>query len=135
MINPLENSKSAAPPRLPADWSLTPVYSSRTLLVALVIVILLAVSAHRTEIDRMLVMSGEAVAVALNIKESSQVSKGLGRVATDLFPMRISEVRELARIENLDRDKLPWLAFIETRSFEESTLNINTLEMEKVVVE
>lgn len=135
MTNPIDSTKIDELPKIPAQWSLKPVYSVRALLVVLVVVLLLAFSAHRTEIDRMLVMSSNAVAVALGLKEESQVSKGLGRIAKDLLPLQISEVREVARIENFDKNDLPWFSFVETRSFEESTLNPETLDMDRVVVE
>lgn len=135
MRSPLDNNPSVVPQRMPAEWALKPIYSGRTLLAIFLIVILLAISAHRTEIDRMLRMSGEAVAVMFGVQDTSQVSNGLGRIAVDLFPLELSNVRELSRVENFTRDNLPWFSYIETRSFNESNLNTNTLEMEQVVVE
>lgn len=120
--------------RPPSEWRLTPIYSVRTLLAILVLIILLSLSAQRTDIDRMLSMCGDAIGVMFGWQETSQVSKGLGRIATDLFPLQLSEVRETARIEHFNYDQLPLFAFIETRTFVENTLNVETLQMEEVEI-
>lgn len=121
--------------RRPEDWQLRPIYTVRTLLTGLVLIVLLILSAQRTEIDRMIAMSGEAVGVIFGWQETSQVSTGFGRIATDLIPLQFSEARETARIEHFDRDQLPWFAYIETRTLSEKTLNIDTLAMEDAEVQ
>lgn len=128
------NAKSPASSH-PDQWSLKAPFSVGTLLLLLAASVLLAWSAHRTEIDRMLVQSGEAVAAAAGLKESSQVLKGLGRIATDLFPLQISDTRETARMEKFDRDHLPLLSYLGTRQTRESRLNSQTMAMEETTVE
>ena len=119
----------------PDQWRLKPPVSVTTLVLLLVASLLLAWSAHRTEIDRMLVQSGEAVAAAAGLKETSQVLKGLGRVATALFPLQFSETRETARLENFDRKELPPLSRLDKKEVRESRLNSTTMAMEETTVE
>lgn len=121
--------------RPPNEWQLSPIYSIRSLAAVTVLIVLLSLSAQRTEIGRMLAMSGEAVKVLLGWQETSQVSKGLSRIATDLFPLQFSEVREVARIEQFDREQLPWFASIETHTFVENKLNAETLQMEEMEIQ
>lgn len=135
MSRHISTTQEKNPHRPPSEWRLTPVYSVRTLLTIIVLIILLSLSAQRTEINRMIAMSGEAIGVMLGWRETSQVSKGLSRIAIDLFPLQFSEVREVARIDNFDHQQLPWLSYIETRTFLENTLNVDTLQMEEVEIQ
>ena len=121
-------------PAQPDQWRLKPAYSVRTLVLLLAASVLLAFSAHRTEIDRMLVLSGEAVAAAAGHRETSQVLKGLRRIATDLFPLQFSETREIARLENFDRDHLPPFSYLASQETRESRLNSDTMAMEETTM-
>lgn len=127
-------SAQSTAPSQPDQWRLKPTFPVGTVLLLLVASMLLTWSAHRTEIDRMLVQSGEAVAAAAGVKESSQVLKGLGRIATDLFPLQFSETRETARLEKFDRNNLPPLSHLGTKEIRESRLNPDTMAMEETVV-
>jgi len=128
-------SAQSPAPSQPDQWRLKPTFPVSTLLLLLVASMLLTWSAHRTEIDRMLVLSGEAVAAATGLKETSQVLKGLGRIATDLFPLQISETRETARLENFDRNDLPPLSHLGKKEVRESRLNTSTMTMEQTTME
>jgi phosphonate transport system permease protein len=119
----------------PDQWRLKPAYSARTIVLLLAASVLLAFSAHRTELDRMLALSAEAVAAAAGYQENSQVLRGLGRIASDLFPLQISETREIARLEDFDRDHLPFFSHLDIREVRESQLNTDTMEMEEVIAE
>ena len=128
-------SAQSTAPSQPDQWRLKPTFPVGTVLLLLVASMLLTWSAHRTEIDRMLVQSGEAVAAAAGLKETSQVLKGLGRIATDLFPLQISETRETARLENFNRNDLPPLSHLGSKEVRESRLNASTMAMEETTVE
>lgn len=121
--------------RSPSEWHLRPKYSVRFVIFALVAALLLAFSAHRTEMDRMVIMSSDAVLSVVGVKQESQVAKGLGRIFTDLFPMAITDRRDVARIENFDPDQLPWLSRIETETQITSRLNPETMTMENIETE
>lgn len=121
--------------RSPSEWHLRPKYSTRFIIFSVIAVLLLAFSAHRTEMDRMVIMSSDAVLSVVGIKEESQVAKGLGRIFTDLFPLVITDRRDVARIENFDPDQLPWLSRIETETQITSRLNPKTMAMENVETE
>lgn len=121
--------------RSPLEWHLRPAYSRRFIIVALVAVLLMAVSAHRTEMDRMTVMTTEAVLTVAGIKEESQVAKGLGRIFKDLFPLVITDRRDVSRIEGFDPGRLPWFSHLETEVEITSQLNPQTLAMENVETE
>lgn len=119
----------------PSEWHLRPEYSRRFIIITFIALLLLAFSAHRTEMDRMVVMSGEAVLSVVGVKEESQVAKGLGRIFTDLFPIVITDRRDVSRIENFDPDRLPWFSHIETELQITARLNPETLSMENAETE
>lgn len=121
--------------RPPSEWHLRPKYSIRFITIALAAVLLLAFSAHRTEMDRMVIMSSDAVLSVVGVKQESQVAKGLGRIFTDLFPLVFTDRRDVARIENFDSDQLPWLSRIETETQVTSRLNPETMTMENIETE
>jgi phosphonate transport system permease protein len=114
-------------------WRLDPPYRARHVFIALVALALLAVTGVRMEVPRMLHDSAQAVGYAVGVVEQSPVADGLKRVAESLWPLRISEETETARIENLNRDKLPWLSRIEVRETREPRMNTATLQIEETV--
>ncbi|MBD1400873.1 phosphonate ABC transporter, permease protein PhnE [Pelovirga terrestris] len=118
-----------------SEWTLRPEYTKRFIAATLLVVVLLTFSAQRTEIDRMMVMSGEALLSVTGITDESQVARGLGRIFGDMFPLVVAERREVGRIENFDPERLPWLGRLETEIQTLSQLNTNTLQMETIEVE
>jgi phosphonate transport system permease protein len=116
-----------------SEWHLNPPYSARHILIALAALLVLAVTGARMEVPRMLHDSAQAVGYAVGLAEQSSVATGIQRVAESVWPLRISEETETARIENLDRDKLPWLARIEIRESREPRMNTTTLQIEETV--
>ena len=121
--------------RSPSEWQLRPEYSRKFIILAIIAALLLAFSAHRTEMDRMVVMSTNAVLAVAGLKDESQVAKGLGRIVTDLFPLVITDRRDISRIEGFDPENLPWFSYIEAETHTVSQLNPQTLMMENVVTE
>jgi phosphonate transport system permease protein len=116
-----------------SEWQLNPPYSARHILIALAALLVLAVTGARMEVPRMLHDSAQAVGYTVGLAEQSPVATGLQRVAESVWPLRISEETETARIEHLDRDKLPWLARIEIRESREPRMNTTTLQIEETV--
>ena len=120
----------------PAEaWRIDPPYTLRSVALVLVVFALLWLTGSRVQMDRLAALTGEGFAVALGLRESSQVSAGAARIAGELFPMQISERREVARIENFDRNHLPWFSHIETEQTRERRLNPTTLVMEETTQE
>ncbi|MFU8847905.1 MAG: phosphonate ABC transporter, permease protein PhnE [Opitutales bacterium] len=121
------------PKKVPSEqWQIKPVWTPKLIGFLLVAAILFALSARHTEVDRMVGMSAEAVAVTVGLKDDSQVYSGMKRILTDLFPMKIEERREVNRIENFDRDNLPWFSRIETETSTQFVMNSETLSLEEV---
>ncbi|MBC7779354.1 MAG: phosphonate ABC transporter, permease protein PhnE [Proteobacteria bacterium] len=132
------NPASVAPaaPSAPIErWLARPPYGLKSGLVLLVVLIALGWSAQRVQIDVMIHQLGEAVGAQLGLAPQSQVGRGIARVGEAMFPPVISERTELARIEDLDRERLPWLARIEREQTREARLDPRTLQMEETVSE
>jgi phosphonate transport system permease protein len=129
----MKTSMSETSANRASEWHLNPPYNARHILIALAALLVLAVTGARMEVPRMLHDSGQAVGYAVGLAEQSPVADGLKRVAESVWPLRISEETETARIENLDRDKLPWLARIEIRESREPRMNTTTLQIEETV--
>jgi phosphonate transport system permease protein len=123
---------NAQAPAAPA-WRIDPPYGTRTAFVVLLVAAVLWFTGARVEMHRMLALTGEAVLAAVGLKEQSQVADGIGKVARSLFPLQFSETREVGRIENFDRDKLPWLAHVEKIEHREQRLSPQTLQLEETV--
>lgn len=121
--------------RPPAAWRLPPMFRARTVALAAGVFLLLLWSGHRVEMDRMAGLLAEWVAAVFQPGQSSQVGRGVRRVTSDLWPIQLSEVTPVDRLENFDRGKLPWLAHIEKRTEWEVRLNPATLVTERVAME
>ena len=114
------NDVAHMPPATPANgWHLDPPYRARSVLIVALVFLALAYTGSRVEIGRMLRLSGEAVLDLVGLREQSQVGDGLAKIGTSLFPIVLAERTPLARIENFDAAKLPWLAHVETELFHE----------------
>jgi phosphonate transport system permease protein len=130
----LASASPMHPSRHPADgWVLPAPYGWRTVLVVMVVLALLVFTGKRTEMDRMLQLSGEAFLASVGLKQESQVLSGFSKLAAAMFPPQLSERTELARIERLDRNDLPAFSRIEVEERTEQTLNPATLQMESRV--
>lgn len=114
-------------------WSLRPWIRPRTIALLLFALVLAGISAQRTEIDRMLALSAQAIGAALGGSQTSQVADGFGRIGRNLLPLQLSETRDLARIKNLDRDALPWGARIELQPVTERRIDPETLEITQTI--
>lgn len=123
----------AATARPAAEWSIGHPFGPKAIAALLVATVLLALSAPRVDVGSMVTLTGEWLAAQLGFRESSQVGKGLGRVAETMFPLQISERTELSHITDFDRSQLPWLARVERTEIRELKLNPTTLATEAVI--
>ncbi len=121
------------PVRRSSEWQLTPPYGSRTVLIILVIAVVMGLSGKNSEVDRMFYLIGEAVGNVFGLNESSQVVNGTKKVAESMFPLQISEVTEISRIENFDPENLPAFASIRTEETFNTVVDPETLAIEKTV--
>lgn len=112
------------------DWHLDHPYNARHLLWLIILLAAVLFTGHRVEMDKMVVMTGQAVGNLVGINEDSQVVRGLSRVASSMWPPVIGEKEEIGRLPHLDRNSLPWLSRIETQKIVEQKLNAETLQLE-----
>ena len=118
------------PQGIQLEWRLDPPYSAKHLLMVIAILAVLLWTGHRTEMDRMVAMSVEAVAKIVGLADDSQVVRGLSRVGSSMWPPAIGEQEDVARLPGLDRDRLPPFAYIEVQERKEQRLNPQSLQME-----
>lgn len=114
------------------EWKLDPPYKARHFVLAALFLLMIIVTGHRTEMDRMLAMSAQALGKLVGIQEESQVVRGLSRVADSMWPPVLVDKEEVTRIPDLDRNDLPWFSHLETEQRVQQHLNTTTLQMEKV---
>ena len=113
------------------EWHLDQPYRARHLLILIAVIALLLFTGHRTEMDKMVVMTGQAVGNIVGLNSESQVVRGLSRVGESMWPPVIATREELSRFPEIDRNNLPLFASIEVREVEEQRMNVDSLEMEK----
>jgi phosphonate transport system permease protein len=119
--------------RPPAAWQIGHPFGPKAIAALLLATALLAVSAGRVDIGAMLDLTGEWVAAQLGLRESSQVGRGLGRVAATMFPLQLAERTEITRLPELDRSTLPWFSRIERQETRQLKLNSVTLRTEEII--
>ncbi|WP_244222962.1 phosphonate ABC transporter, permease protein PhnE [Cupriavidus lacunae] len=119
-----------AMPGTQADWKLDQPYSARHLLIVLALLAALLYTGQRTEMDRMVAMTGQAVGNLLGLSPDSQVVRGLSRVAESMWPPALGEREEVARLPGLDRRRLPMLSHIEIQENREQHLDPQSLKWE-----
>jgi phosphonate transport system permease protein len=116
-----------------ATWRLDPPFKARHILFALIALLILALTGVRMEVPRMVHDTVQGVGYAVGLADQSPVADGVKRIAESVWPLRVSEEIETARIENLDRNNLPWLSHIEMRETREPRMNTETLQIEETV--
>jgi phosphonate transport system permease protein len=119
-----------SPARRPPDqWRLQQPFGARSLAAALVVAVLLGLSARHTEMDRLAVLSAEYVAHVLGLRRESQVARGFDRFLSTAFPLVIAEETPVARIDGFDRARLPWLSHLEMRESSTSEYDFGQQKM------
>jgi phosphonate transport system permease protein len=117
-------------PGTPLHWQLDAPYTARHVFIVLALLVVILFTGHRTEMDRMAVMSAQAVGKLIGVVDDSQVVRGLSRVAQSMWPPAMGEKEEVARLPELDRNKLPAFSHIEVQERTEERMNLQTLQME-----
>jgi phosphonate transport system permease protein len=115
------------------EWKLDHPYTAKHLLIVLVLLVTLIYTGQRTEMDRMVAMTVQAVGKLVGITDESQVVHGLSRIGQSMWPPAIAEKEEAARLPGLDRSDLPMFSYIEVQERREQRLNPQTLQMETEV--
>lgn len=116
-----------------AEWELSPPYGAKTVLAILVVLLVMLVSGKNSEIDRMFYMIGEAAGNIVGLNDDSQVVNGTNKIVESMFPLQISEVTEVARIENFDPDMIPRFTEVQTEEITRTIVDPTTLELTKTV--
>lgn len=98
-----------------SQWALEKSISPITIGALLIAAILMAFSAKNVELDKAVGQSWRAVLALVGYGES-RVVNGASNFLKKSFPMQLSTRMETNRIENFDRNDLPWLSYIETKS-------------------
>lgn len=122
----------SGPPPAASGWRYPPAMRPRALVAWTLLAFAVLVSAPSVEAGRMLRMTGEA-ATALATGGRSQVLDGLGAIGRQLVPLQIAERREISRIEDFDRDRLPPFSHIEIVEARVERLDPETLQLRAVV--
>ena len=122
----------SGPPPAASGWRYPPAMRPRALAAWTLLAFAVLVSAPSVEAGRMLRMTGEAAA-ALATGGRSQVLDGLGAIGRQLVPLQIAERREISRIEDFDRDRLPPFSHIEIVEARVERLDPETLQLRAVV--
>ncbi|MAB11257.1 MAG: phosphonate ABC transporter, permease protein PhnE [Hyphomonas sp.] len=78
---------------------------------------------------------GEFLQASVGLKESSQVGRGIGSVAKQMYPLAIAERTPVSLIDHFDPDHLPLFSRLETETVEESALDAETMQMTTQTVE
>lgn len=120
-------SRSAA-----SSWRFPQPYGWRSASTALVALLILVFTGHRVEMDRAVVMTGDAIAVAAGSDRQSQVAKGMATVVRQLFPLQLDERTDVDRIEHFDARHLPLFSRLETATTQTQSLNPDTLQLDAV---
>ena len=94
------------------NWELHRTLTPKTIFISFIAFLLLSWSAHNTEMDTAFVETSKAVLSIFGIGES-QVLDGAVRFGGQAFPIQISQRTAVNRLDDFDRDNLPWLSYIE----------------------
>jgi phosphonate transport system permease protein len=113
------------------QWDLHRAITAKNILIALVLFIVLSISAHNTEIDIAVVKTSKALLSAFGIGES-QVLDGAVRFAGQAFPLQIAQRTEVSRVEDFDPGNLPLFAYVEVAENRAYDVMTNSWTAERV---
>ncbi|AJF07114.1 phosphonate ABC transporter, permease protein PhnE [Geoalkalibacter subterraneus] len=113
------------------QWDFHRAITPKNIFIALVLFVLLSISAHNTEIDIAVVKTSKAILSAIGIGES-QVLDGAVRFAGKAFPLQIAQRTEVSRVEDFDPENLPLFAYVEFAENREYDVMTNTWSSETV---
>lgn len=113
------------------EWDLYRAITPRNLIIVFIMFIVLAVSAHNTEIDVAALKTSKAFLSAVGIGDSPVLAGAL-RFGSKAFPIQVSQRTEVSRLDSFDPDDLPWLAHVEVGETREYDALTATWETETV---
>jgi len=111
-------------------WKLDHPYTAKHLLIVLVLLASLIYTGQRTEMDRMVTMTVQAIGKLVGLTDESQVVRGLSRIGRSMWPPAIGEKEEVARLSQFDRNDLPWFTYVEVQERRDQRMNLQTLKMD-----
>ncbi|WP_028672064.1 phosphonate ABC transporter, permease protein PhnE [Saccharospirillum impatiens] len=112
------------------QWHLDQPFRLKHLVIAILIFALLILTGHRTEMDRMVIMTTQAVGNLVGLNDESQVVRGLSKVADSMWPPQLATSEDIGRMNDFNPDDLPWFARVETRETTTQRINEETLQLE-----
>lgn len=122
-------------PTGPVHWRVKPAFDWKSVLLVAVAFMLLSVSAHRMELHRLSSQLGEFLQASVGLKESSQIGRGIGSVAQQMYPIAITERTPVSLIDDFDPVDLPPFSHLETETIVESALDPETMQMTSTAIE
>ena len=93
-------------------WELHQTVTPKALIIAFIVLVILSWSAHNTQMDKAFIETGKAALSVVGVGES-QVLDGAVRFGGQAFPIQIAQRTAINRLDNFDRDNLPWLSYLE----------------------
>jgi phosphonate transport system permease protein len=115
---------------LDRSWRFPQPYGLKTVVIAFVAIVVLVYTGRHVEVGRMIELTADAALVLVGVDVDSQVARGVQQIGSSLFPLQVEERTELSRIEQFDRDNLPWFSHLETVESQVQRLNPETLQTE-----
>jgi phosphonate transport system permease protein len=113
----------------PTEWRFPKPLGWRTLLIVIFAILILWRTGADVEIDRAVVQTGMGVAAHAGLTDQPQNAAGIGSILGKMFPPQLAEVTETTRIDGFDRERLPFLAHLETRSVTVRSLDPETMQL------
>lgn len=129
-MQPTPRPLPVPPQGSPPQWRLDAPYNYKHVLYVLVAALILVVTGHRTEMDRMVAMTVQAAGHLVGLVDDSQVVRGLSRITQSMWPPVLAEREEVGRLPELERTNLPPFSRLEVQERVEQKMNLQTLAME-----
>jgi phosphonate transport system permease protein len=96
---------------------------------AVAVCVLLGLSAHHTEMDKMLALVGQYAAYVVGLRKDSEVARGIGHYVSTALPLVLREETAVERVPDLDRAHLPLFSHLEVRESETATYDFAAARM------
>jgi phosphonate transport system permease protein len=107
-----------------------PAFGGRAVVIAVIVIVVLAVTGQRVGVPQMAGMTADAGLAAIGAKAHSQVLSGLAGMLAAMWPPQIEQRTEVARIEAFDPGHLPPFSHVESVATSSQSLNPETLQIE-----
>lgn len=119
--------------RAPEEWLQKSTFNAKTFSIVIVLAVVLSFSAKNVELDKLCNMAGDWLYGLVVASDEAPTGRGISGFLSDMFPPQISDAQEISRVENLDRDNLPFFSYIEMKEVKDFTLDPDTFEMIETV--